>query len=65
MRRTLSFPSETKVEWKSHDSSIQQRTAIEESRREKANNRDHNQGDKRTTNRQQQQTDSRPQPLNT
>lgn len=62
MRRTLSFPSETKVEWKSHDSSIQQRTAIEESRREKANNRD---GDKRTTNRQQQQTDSRPQPLNT
>lgn len=62
MRRTLSFPSETKVEWKSHDSSIQQRTAIEESRREKANNRD---GDKRTTIRQQQQTDSRPQPLNT
>jgi len=34
MRRVLNFPTETKVEWKSHDSSI---TAVEESRREKAN----------------------------
>ncbi|TPX09639.1 uncharacterized protein E0L32_009112 [Thyridium curvatum] len=37
MKRILNFPTETKLEWKSHDSSIQQRTAIEESRREKAN----------------------------
>lgn len=38
MKRFLSLPPDTKVEWKSHDSAIQQRTAIEESRREKANN---------------------------
>ncbi len=35
MKRVLSFPAETKVEWKSHDTSIQQRTAIEELRRDK------------------------------
>ncbi|KAK4239653.1 hypothetical protein C8A03DRAFT_42732 [Achaetomium macrosporum] len=53
MRRILSFPPDTKLEWKSHDSSIQQRTAIEESRREKANN--HHHGDKRSSSKQQQQ----------
>ncbi|KAK0728147.1 translation initiation factor eIF 4e-like domain-containing protein, partial [Lasiosphaeria miniovina] len=47
MRRILTFPPDTKLEWKSHDSSIQQRTAIEESRREKANN--HHHGDKRSS----------------
>lgn len=57
MKRVLSFPPDTKVEWKSHDSSIQQRTAIEDARREKASaqrssnkqqNRDQNQqGDDR------------------
>lgn len=57
MKRILSFPPDTKVEWKSHDSSIQQRTAIEDARREKASaqraqnkqqNRDQNhQGDDR------------------
>ncbi|KAH8891298.1 IF4E-domain-containing protein [Thozetella sp. PMI_491] len=41
MKRVLAFPPDTKVEWKSHDSSIQQRTAIEESRREKASNHHH------------------------
>jgi len=51
MRRTLELAPGTKIEWKSHDSSIQQRTAIEESRREKANN---NHGDKRTSTKQQQ-----------
>ena len=35
MKRMLAFPPDTKLEWKSHDSSIQQRTAIEESRRDK------------------------------
>ncbi len=35
MKRILAFPPDTKVEWKSHDTSIQQRTAIEESRRDK------------------------------
>ncbi|CAK7207759.1 hypothetical protein SEUCBS139899_010572 [Sporothrix eucalyptigena] len=44
MRRALGFPLETKVDWKSHDSSIQQRSAIEESRREKANNHHNNNG---------------------
>jgi len=39
MKRVLAFPPDTKVEWKSHDSSIQQRTAIEESRRDKTGNR--------------------------
>ncbi|KAK4451847.1 translation initiation factor eIF 4e-like domain-containing protein [Podospora aff. communis PSN243] len=41
MKRVLSFPPDTKLEWKSHDTSIQQRTAIEESRREKTNNHHH------------------------
>ncbi|KKA29588.1 hypothetical protein TD95_003460 [Thielaviopsis punctulata] len=36
MKHILNFPSNTRVEFKSHDSSIQQRTAIEEQRREKA-----------------------------
>jgi translation initiation factor 4E len=49
MKRILSFPPDTKVEWKSHDSSIQQRTAIEESRREKANEK------RAAANKQQQQ----------
>lgn len=53
MRRILSFPPDTKVEWKSHDSAIQQRTAIEEARREKQANNHH--GDKRNNNKQQQQ----------
>ncbi|KAK3299334.1 translation initiation factor eIF 4e-like domain-containing protein [Chaetomium fimeti] len=52
MRRILSFPPDTKLEWKSHDSSLQQRTAIEESRREKAN---HHHGDKRSSNKPHQQ----------
>jgi translation initiation factor 4E len=60
MRRILSFPPDTKLEWKSHDSSIQQRTAIEESRREKSNSHDH--GDKRPSNKHQQQQHSQQQP---
>ncbi|PQE33670.1 translation initiation factor 4e protein [Rutstroemia sp. NJR-2017a WRK4] len=42
LKRVLSFPPDTKVEWKSHDSSIQQRTAIDEARKEKANNHHNN-----------------------
>ncbi|KAI1311490.1 translation initiation factor eIF4e [Xylaria venustula] len=38
MRRILRCPNDTKIEWKSHDASMQQRTMIEESRREKAHN---------------------------
>lgn len=49
MKRILAFPPDTKVEWKSHDSSIAQRTAIEESRREKANEK------RAATNKQQTQ----------
>ncbi len=41
MKRILSFPPETKVEWKSHDSSIQQRTAIDDARKEKSNQHNH------------------------
>ena len=42
MKRVLNFPPDTKVEFKSHDESIQQRITIEESRREKQNNHHHN-----------------------
>lgn len=46
MKHALSFPQNTRVEFKSHDSSIQQRNAIDEQRREKAIQ---NHGDKRHT----------------
>ena len=46
MKHVLNFPQNTRVEFKSHDSSIQQRTAIDEQRREKASQ---NQGEKRHT----------------
>lgn len=36
MKRVLAFPPDTKVEWKSHDSSIAQRTAIDDARKEKS-----------------------------
>ncbi|KAH7152251.1 translation initiation factor eIF 4e-like domain-containing protein [Dactylonectria estremocensis] len=41
MKHVLNFPPNTRVEFKSHDSSIQQRTAIEEQRREKAGQHHH------------------------
>ncbi|KAI6248810.1 Eukaryotic translation initiation factor 4E type 2 [Erysiphe necator] len=44
MKRILGFPPDTKVEWKSHDSSIQQRTAIDEHRKEKYNHHNSNTG---------------------
>ncbi|KAI1169069.1 translation initiation factor eIF4e [Nemania serpens] len=40
MRRILRCPNDTRIEWKSHDASMQQRTMIEESRREKAHHSD-------------------------
>ncbi|KAH8176951.1 eukaryotic initiation factor 4E domain-containing protein [Sarocladium implicatum] len=46
MKHVLNFPPNTRVEFKSHDSSILQRTAIDEQRREKASQQ---QGEKRTT----------------
>ncbi|KAI0596688.1 translation initiation factor eIF 4e-like domain-containing protein [Biscogniauxia sp. FL1348] len=46
MRRVLNCPPETRIEFKSHDMSMQQRVAIEESRREKAAHNHH--GDKRS-----------------
>ena len=42
MKRILAFPPDTKVEWKSHDSSIAQRTAIDDARKDKANQHNHN-----------------------
>lgn len=53
MRRVLNCPSETRIEFKSHDASMQQRVAIEESRREKAAHNHH--GDKRAKVRQTQE----------
>ncbi|EFY87994.1 hypothetical protein J3458_020761 [Metarhizium acridum] len=50
MKSVLNFPPNTRVEFKTHDSSIQQRTAIEEQRREKANQ--NQSGDRRHTQRQ-------------
>ncbi|RKF63930.1 Eukaryotic translation initiation factor 4E type 2 [Erysiphe neolycopersici] len=44
MKRILGFPPDTRVEWKSHDSSIQQRTAIDEHRKEKYNHHSSNAG---------------------
>lgn len=44
MKHVLNFPANTRVEFKSHDSSIQQRSAIDEQRREKAH---HHHSDKR------------------
>ncbi|GAB0132592.1 hypothetical protein EsDP_00001024 [Epichloe bromicola] len=53
MKHVLNFPPNTRVEFKSHDSSIQQRTAIDEQRREKAHQ---NQGgDRRHTSNMQRQ----------
>ncbi len=42
MKRVLAFPPDTKVEWKSHDSSIQQRTALDDARKEKGANNNAN-----------------------
>lgn len=55
MKRVLAFPPETKVEWKSHDSSIAQRTAIDDARKEKGNN--HHHSDKRNGNKEDATTD--------
>ncbi|KAJ8130413.1 hypothetical protein O1611_g3220 [Lasiodiplodia mahajangana] len=54
MRRILGCPTDTRIEWKSHDTSMQQRSMIEESRREKAHNH-HN--DKRPHNKLRQTQD--------
>ncbi|KAI0192173.1 translation initiation factor eIF4e [Astrocystis sublimbata] len=51
MRRILRCPNDTRIEWKGHDASMQQRTMIEESRREKAHN---HHGDKRPHNKSRQ-----------
>ncbi|KAI0403667.1 translation initiation factor eIF4e [Xylaria palmicola] len=51
MRRILRCPNDTRIEWKGHDASMQQRTLIEESRREKAHN---HHGDKRPHNKSRQ-----------
>ncbi|KAJ8061615.1 hypothetical protein OCU04_009422 [Sclerotinia nivalis] len=53
LKRVLSFPPETKVEWKSHDSSIQQRTAIDEARKEKAANHHNNRNGNEHTEKKQ------------
>lgn len=37
LKRVLSLPQATQIAWKSHDSSIQQRTAIDDARKEKSN----------------------------
>lgn len=42
MKRVLAFPQDTKLEWKSHDSSIQQRTALDDARKDKTNQHNRN-----------------------
>lgn len=59
MKRILAFPPETKVDFKSHDASMAQRTAIEESRREKANEK-RAAANKQQQQAQQQGTDRKP-----
>jgi translation initiation factor 4E len=49
MKRVLAFPPETKVEWKSHDSSITQRAQIDEQRKEKSSQ--HQSSNSRGTNK--------------
>jgi translation initiation factor 4E len=51
MKRVLAFPPDTKVEWKSHDSSIQQRSAIDEARKERQTSGAHN-SEKRNGNKE-------------
>ncbi|KAB5575838.1 translation initiation factor eIF 4e-like domain-containing protein [Coniochaeta sp. 2T2.1] len=64
MKRILSFPPDTKVEWKSHDSSIQQRTAIEDARREKASAQRSSAKQQQQQNRDQQGGDDSRKPTN-
>ena len=45
MKRILNLPPNTRVEFKSHDSAIQQRVAVEESRQNKRDQ--HHHGEKR------------------
>ncbi|GAO19773.1 hypothetical protein UVI_02044230 [Ustilaginoidea virens] len=54
MKHVLSFPPNTRVEFKTHDSSIQQRTALDEQRREKANQ--NQSGERRYTSAGQRQS---------
>ena len=55
MKRVLAFPPETKVEWKSHDSSIAQRTAIDDARKEKNSEKRNGAKDEDRTERKQAQ----------
>ncbi|ROV92608.1 hypothetical protein VPNG_09868 [Cytospora leucostoma] len=52
-KRVLNFPPDTKIEWKVHEESIQQRITVEESRKERANQ--HKAGNKQNNPRQVQQ----------
>lgn len=58
-RKILQLPANTKIDWKVHEESIQQRITIEESRKEKANQ--HRQGKPQTQRQNQHQgNDSSP-----
>lgn len=52
-KRVLNFPPDTKIEWKVHEESIQQRITVEESRKERANQ--HKAANKQNSQRQAQQ----------
>lgn len=58
MKRVLSFPPETKLEWKSHDSSIQQRSAIDDARKDK--NTISSNSDKRNGSKEDQTLERKP-----
>ncbi len=51
IKRSLAFPLDTNIVWKSHDDSIAQRSAIEQARQEKvAGGGNHQNSDKRRSN---------------
>lgn len=56
MKHILNLPPNTRVEFKSHDSAIQQRTAIEESRQNKGSHHHHH-NDKRHQTHQNKTSD--------
>ncbi|KAI1444835.1 translation initiation factor eIF4e [Annulohypoxylon stygium] len=61
MRRVLSCPPETRIEFKSHDASMQQRSAIDEMRREKAAQNHHGEKRNHNTNKTRQSQDEQQQ----
>lgn len=41
MKQLLNLPPNTKIDWKAHDQSLQQRAAADEARKERSNQHNH------------------------